>query len=119
MTDKELLEFAAKAAGLKKDDSPYNGGGHGNDGFSITGAMMLDWAKNKQWNPLANDGDALWLAVKVGLDVWIDQDCCEVFFGRNLGGNLMASEIFGAGDRHAATRRAIVRAAAKIGKAMK
>ena len=29
MTDRELLELAARAAGLEKDDSPYNGGGSG------------------------------------------------------------------------------------------
>ena len=47
MTDRELLEAAAKAAGYVH----Y----HPGDGFYQT------------WNPLTDDGDALRLAVKLGL----------------------------------------------------
>ena len=112
MNDKELLELAAKAAGIKKDDSPYNGGGHGNDGFSITGAMMLDWANNKRWNPLTDDGDALRLAVKLSFDIHVDSNLTEVIY-------LNETTEAHLGDPYAATRRAIVRAAAEIGKAMK
>lgn len=103
MSDRELLELAAKAAGLKKDDSPYNGGGAGNNGFSITGDMVLDWHNNKRWNPITDDGDALRLAVKLRLTVETDICFAEVPYE-------MQCE---------ATRRAIVRAAAEIGKAMK
>jgi hypothetical protein len=110
MNDRELLELAAKAAGIKikgyYEDEPS---------LLIKPGPKLPAAR---WNPLDDDGDALRLAVEVGLDVWIDKDCCDVFFGRDFGDNLMAMEIFGAGDRHAATRRAIVRAAAKIGKSL-
>jgi hypothetical protein len=126
MTDKELLELAAKAAGLKKDDSPYNGGGRGNDGFCITGAMMLDWSNNKRWNPLTDDGDALRLAVKLQID--IEWRYGEVWAYRHASADgecftaIEAAadhdpEIIGTGDR--ATRRAITRAAAEIGKTMK
>ena len=107
MNDRELLEFAAKAAGFKREDFV--------DGKSII--REVD-GQPVYWNPLTDDGDAFRLAVKVGLDVWIDQDCCEVFFGRNLGGNLMAVEMFGSGDSYAATRLAIVKAAAEIGKSL-
>jgi hypothetical protein len=53
-----------------------------------------------EWNPLTDDGDALRLAVKLRLleSSWLG-DMGEV-------------------DPYAATRRAIVRAAAEIGKAM-
>lgn len=45
MSDKELLELAARAAGL----------------------TSVGWAG--LWNPLEEDGDALWLAVKLRLDI--------------------------------------------------
>lgn len=112
MTDRELLELAAKAAGIKKDDSPYNGGGFGNDGFDCTGNMVLDWHNNKHWNPLTDDGDALQLAVKLNIDV------C---FGANYviaRGSVQMPTVNNADDPYAATRRAIVRAAAEIGRAM-
>jgi len=108
MNDRELLELAAKAAGY-----PWQW----IDGLEGDASMIKNGGCWVDWNPLTDDGDALRLAVEVGLDVWIDKDCCDVFFGRDFGDNLKATEIFGAGDRHVATRRAIVRAAAEIGKA--
>lgn len=107
-TDRELLEFAAKAAGISIDKSEANGGGVGNNGFSITGDAMLDWHNNIRWNPLIDDGDALRLAVK--LDIFSTPD---FFTYRDM-------ERFGRKDDYAcaATRRAIVRAAAQIGRAM-
>ena len=124
MEDRELLELAAKAAGIKKDDSPYNGGGFGNDGFDCMGNMVLDWHNNKHWNPLTDDGDALRLAVKLKIhhrqysnqvqirgcwcrDGYIEASCKDIEEREPIGN-----------DPYAATRRAIVRAAAEIGKAM-
>ena len=112
MEDRELLELAAKAAGIKKDDSSYNGGGFGNDGFDCVGNMVLDWHNNKHWNPLIDDCDALRLAVKLEIDV------C---FGANYviaRGSVQMPTVNNADNPYAATRRAIVRAAAEIGKAM-
>jgi hypothetical protein len=115
MTDRELLELAANAASIKKDDSPYNGGGHGNTGFSLNGDMVLDWHNNERWNPLADDGDALRLAVKLNILTY-----------QSGGDSSYASTPMNAvftvphdNDPYAATRRAIVRAAAEIGKEMK
>lgn len=53
MTDKELLELAAKAAGVE-----------------LTGADRAAWLNKSSygWNPLTDDGDALRLAVK--LKMW-------------------------------------------------
>lgn len=118
MTDCELLELAAKAAGIEKDDSPYNGGGFGNDGFDCVGNMVLDWHNNKRWNPLTDDGDALRLAVKLGMSVITGtyKVVCE-WVPQEDGGNISTFEQYGT-DHYAATRRAIVRAAAEIGKAM-
>ena len=111
-TDRELLELAAKAAGLRIDKSPYSGGGAGNNGFDLLGNAMLDWHNNVRWNPLTDDGDALRLAVKLRMDV---------VFGANyaiVNGDVQDPTVNNAGDPYAATRRAIVRAAAEIGKAM-
>ena len=83
MGDRELLERAAKAVGLTLQ---YN--------------YLGDRDANQPWNPLADDGDALRLAVK--LNLWE-----PVMFGRR-------AEIGPDGDIYAATRRAIVRAAAAL-----
>jgi len=92
MTDRELLELAAKAAGV-----------------------LLTWSTDERrpprdaythqsWNPLADDGDALRLAVKIGLSedfvtIVIDTEAQD--------------------GPYLAVRRAIVNRAAQIGKAMK
>lgn len=111
MNDKELLELAAKAVGIKKDDSTTNGGGRNNDGFDMLGNMVRDWHNNIVWNPITNDGDALRLAVKLNMQVDIDGDENETW----IFGMAIESEKHGS-DKYAATRRAIVRAAAEIGK---
>ena len=95
MTDRELLEFAAKAAGYKKRFVHYLG-----------------------WNPLTDDGDALRLAVKLGIEIIPDLQVNEVLTAFMVGsyGYNTAEEI--GTDPLAATRRAIVRAAAEIGRQM-
>lgn len=99
MTDKELLEVAARAAGI---DGPHQ--------VDICGAWVFHSPRKKNWNPLTDDGDALRLAVK--LDIWIHPgegpEVVEVV-------GLAAVRLAADADRNAATRRAIVRAAAAIG----
>lgn len=121
-TDRELLELAARAARVKIDKSEYNGGGRGNTGFDILGNAVIDWHDNRTWNPLTSDSDALRLAVK--LKLVIDTDYNN---GAAVGSTFLDMECyyesdhpsrFGS-DRNAATRRAIVRAAAAIGEDMK
>ena len=85
MTDRELLELAAKAIGKRL--VPHEQ------------APMLDEEGAPHWNPLADDGDALRLAVKLGIDITRAQ---VVFWDKE------------STDPNAATRRAIVRAAAEI-----
>jgi hypothetical protein len=108
MTDRELLELAAKAAGL-----PYKW-------IPMLGRMMhiVDAGKCESWNPLTDDGDALRLAVKLRLELrFLDMDHTigppRVTF-HNVAGLV---ELIGT-DPYAATRRAIVRAAAEIGRGM-
>jgi hypothetical protein len=110
MTDRELLEAAAKAAGIVIDKSPYNGGGDGNDGFDVLGNAVLDWHNGTKWNPLTDDGDALRLAVKLKLLVNVSDFFTHATNGSDDG------EVLHGDDAYAATRRAIVLAAAEIGK---
>lgn len=97
-TDRELLELAAKAAGLDVR-------------FDITEQpMSIDSAgTGRYWNPLRDDGDALRLAVKLKIgQIWALTQWSDVDFED-------ATEAYAA-DPYAATRRAITRAAASIGK---
>lgn len=57
------------------------------------------------WNPLEDDGDALRLAVELCIPVWRDADVIWCNYMASVTGD----------DPYAATRRAIVRAAAEIG----
>ena len=121
MTDREELELAAKAAGLKihvarqveRDEE-----GHANSGLWIVNGSTC-------WNPLINDGDALRLAVKLDLSsLMIFQSSGEKhreFWSPNSGydgGKSATTKDEYKDDPYAATRRAIVRAAAAIGEQM-
>lgn len=111
MTDRELLELAARAAGHEVWTDI--------DGNLYT--AMNDLIE-KPWNPLADDGDALRLAVKLGIDeiftvAIVGRRGCVAACDANL--ELSGAEEKLLEDPYAATRRAIVRAAAEIGKEMK
>jgi hypothetical protein len=99
MTDRELLELAAKAAGIEHYGE-YNASG----GLKTTGG----W-----WNPIDGDSAAFQLAVKLKLSVWFEER--ESHQWTHI---VWVSPVFEpyTGDVNAATRRAIVRAAAEIGR---
>ena len=105
MTDKELLELAAKAAGWDSFDWLA-----GDDYMNVYDAK----GRQSAWNPLSDDGDALRLAVKLGIDVIPYHD---PYLARATADETKYNifEIH-EGDPYAATRRAIVRAAAEIGR---
>jgi len=110
MTDRELLELAAKAAGL-------------NYSFEYGCYFDDEYEQGCDWNPLDDDGDALRLAVKLGLDVCIDLQLENKPHTHVIGFRCdHSAETIEAieyhGDPYAATRRAIVRAAAEIGRGM-
>ena len=110
MTDKELLELAAKAAGSPISEGYFEE----TDRFSAWVYMCGDWLD--YWNPLENDTDAFRLMVKTFIEVGYDVTDNEVFAG---GANELGCEFESCDtDPYAATRRAIVRAAAEIGKKM-
>ncbi len=122
MNDRELLKLAAKAAGYTlKWGEVFIVGGDEVDCTDIAYVVSgqpdeADW----HWDPLTDDGDALRLAVKLDMQIW-----------HNAGGTVSAMPpkgVIGFWDRlqddlepdpYAATRRAIVRAAAEVGKGMK
>lgn len=137
MTDRELLKLAAKAVGYKDVKPCYTTnkmqalmrqevvcGGSGRRSFA--------WVR-EDWNPLTDDGDALRLAVKLrlplsfpnkqtgkctnenkyGIEAWVD---CGSYWHSSDSMYYPHGERL-AEDPYAATRRAIVRAAAEIGKA--
>lgn len=110
MTDRELLELAAKGAGICLDNGIENGGS-GNT-FDLAGNAMLDWHNDVKWNPLTDDGDAFRLAVKLGLTVTPNYHVEQASIGV-----IAFTEIEDTADYCAPTRRAIVRAAAEIGSA--
>jgi len=105
MTDQELLELAAKAAGMPAFASGATGLRVSHDGRR-SGYI---------WNPLTDDGDALRLAVKLGIDIsqFPVTEKVEAWAHMSYG----LGEDY-KGDPYAATRRAIVRAAAEIGKSI-
>ena len=103
MSDKELLEAAAKAAGIDTANQPYR------DAICVR-VGSLSW---REWNPRADDGDALRLAVQLRFEI----DICEtgIAVRTPTGVKVLVSEKLEP-DPYAATRLAITRAAAEIGK---
>lgn len=98
MSDRELLEQAAKAAGIAGEYLRYWGDSGINTGDPDNGL----------WNPLEDDGDALRLAVKLDLlpSPRVAHEIAVERFTRNA-------------DKLTATRRAIVRAAAAMAQEQK
>lgn len=115
MTDRELLELAAKAAGC--GPSHYEDGSWLEVRYGYTVALWFD-ERDGYWNPLECDGDAFRLAVDLGLLVCAyDDESWAQWYIKPYGRWITTKEARGE-DPYAATRRAIVRCAAKIGKGM-
>lgn len=102
--DKELLTLAAKAAGIAGDWSIEF------EGIKVPRRDYDNWII---WNPLKHDGDALRLAVKLGITVEFNSNWVGTTHEDIVG----RAEFYEA-DPYAATRRAIVRAASEIGGGM-
>lgn len=113
MDDRELLEFAAKAAGWAYFYTNKDMGGD-----VIGHYVQNEQRQSFQWNPLDNDGDALRLAVKAGINFQNESGACWVKWPLELSLNGTIHHEPHNTDPYAATRRAIVRAAAEIGRAM-
>ena len=119
MNDRELLEAAAKAAGMEtKWDQP-----RGASWGSLRARLPGEGPAFPIWNPLHDDAHALRLAIALRLTVAVRFNECEVFEA-DFGECAASEPIFTASsfirpdqatDPAEATRRAIVRAAAAIG----
>jgi hypothetical protein len=122
MTDRELLELAAKAAGMNVFTGEWP---EGQDGWFFCmqhglPGMHFAPADNRAhsvgpWRPLTDDGDALRLAVNLRINVYNPP-------GKNASASFLLADpdfviyMNEKADDAAATRRAIVRAAAELGK---
>lgn len=108
MGDLELLELAAKAAGIEiirsRLDDPLN------LDMLISKSARNVGQLSGSWNPLTDDGDALRLAVTIKAKITIGNAIImvEVISRPDVGQTFTENP-------GAATRRAIVRAAAAIG----
>jgi len=110
--DSELLHLAAKAAGfyvksevVNQDDEFI--------GLRVKPGVSAPRVTIAFWNPLTDDGDALRLAVKLDLMIYCASRCARPsddslswFYGDQIE------------DDQTAIRRAIVRAAAEIGRTL-
>lgn len=113
MADRELLELAAKAAGVEVYES--TDGTLQNRPILVfaAGGGMGTMPYEERWNPLVDDAQALRLANKL----WLEVRHVHGQAHAGMAGRFWCTESwFPDGDQDAATRRAIVRAAAEIGR---
>ena len=113
MTDRELLELAAKAAGIEV----WPGAGF-QAHVLFTRPDLADPSgkvTGVAWNPLTDDGDALRLAVNLRISIDYALLPVELVLFVNACAEHLEPNISHE-DLMAATRRAVVRAAAEIGK---
>lgn len=118
MDDRELLELAAKAAGIPVTP----------DCHIPTGGICLAHIDVDQvWSPLHDDGDAFRLLNKLRLCLGHTLFCSPDAHGTAMVGYeafgynaapIAFERYHGPAGQNAATRRAIVRAAAEIGKSI-
>jgi hypothetical protein len=113
LTDRELIELAAEAAGVVGDYHEY---------YAAIIVRDDDYV-DEHWNPLTDDGDSLRLSVKLGLSIihqhtFAGPEPVAVAAGFCADDFRLTSVDYN-GDPGAATRRTVVLAAAEIAKARK
>jgi len=120
-TDRELLELAAKAAGIGPLDFDY--ASREIHGFYFgprlpmpQGVLMA--AMHTYWNPLTDDGDALRLAVKLTMMIDYITKPANAYMSGHVVAVSSAGSFYEEGFTEESTRRAIVSAAAAIGEQM-
>lgn len=108
MTDKELLEFASKAAGYNQTKFDENGWFY----VCVYEGNPLEW---ELWNPLTDDGERYRLAKKLNID--IDFSGCFVSYFCESTNSDRIIDWFGEGNP-VDDAYAVVFAAAEIGKTL-
>jgi hypothetical protein len=124
--DRELLDLAFKASGLK---STFFWMGEQKVAHLESAGILVEddlpriedspHSYGRWWNPLTDDGDALRLAVKLKIDFYEGEDDGPAAYAGYYVGTRQRfmTEPHGT-EPIAATRRAIVRAAAEIGRSL-
>ncbi|MDY1207563.1 hypothetical protein ACM7HB_30265 [Pseudomonas aeruginosa] len=103
MNDRTLLELAARAAGYQFSYS------YRSLSSPAVPVILAETGRWRQWDPQHDDGDALRLAVLLNLEIHSPQSDPTVMF------RTAEHDVF---YQDTCIRRAIVRAAAEIGKSM-
>lgn len=96
------MELAAKAYGLASVE------------WVEENKLLIDMDAGRVWNPLTDDGDALRLAFKIGMSI----DMSAMIIGLGPNGEYGELEFENIDGTLEEVRRAIVRAAAAIGRVM-
>lgn len=110
MNNRELLELAERAAGIKARWFRVNQWRQVGGNKMKTGQEdVFGTHHRKPWNPLTDDGDALRLAVLLNLEIHSPKSNPTVMF------RTAENDVF---YQDTCIRLAIVRAAAEIGKSM-
>ena len=120
MTDREMLELAARAAGYVVESHHISGGAWVYPVGEVPDADG-DYPGLFLWNPREHDGDALRLAVKLELILCVRREGVTdaTMHAPRTGMTPYLSFLEQhKDDPYAATRRAITRAAAEIGRQM-
>lgn len=111
VADRDLMELAAKAAGYL--ECKYFGFVDGIEWWQV-----FDGEKWFKWNPLADDGDSRRLTVALKMDVTFENGMVNALCVHPVSFILYGASELPGDDLAAATRRAVVLAAAEIGRAM-
>lgn len=108
MTDREMLELAAKAAGISGEWARWHQayGDEWVEGLNCGGRFL--------WNPLVDDGDGARMEAAIGIHVTWHSD--GVVCGKRIWQETAMFEDHN-GDKQAARRIASLRIAAEVGKA--
>lgn len=111
MSDKELLELAAKAVGLHVKANRVDE----DDKFTHLVVGQKFTREKIDWNPLTDDGDCARMEAALGINV--EWSALGVVCGKR---GFETTELFNnhAGDKQEARRMASLRIAAEIGKAI-
>lgn len=104
MTEREMLELAAKACGMTVSEA--------------LGKIGRPTCTYSRWNPLDDDGDALRLAETLGMTLCMDGTGTVSAHNSDEDGiqEVFITQEIGKTGRISAARLAIVRAAAEIGR---
>lgn len=110
MSDRELLELAAKAAGLRL----FVWGKKGAENFCI---RLDDGSPSARWNPLTDDGDSRRLQVALGISLIMCTEGRARAMSHDAEHHAVEDDASKGGGTNA--RMAVLKCASEIGRGMK